>query len=115
MSAADMKKSWLPLAGFKGGKCSRDKREKDDAEDKKGEVLFYLGNVAENISAQQESYDPAEAAQAVKYAESPSVHLPDSGYEWSESPDDGKKAGDKDGLAAVFIKKILGAIKIILF
>ena len=73
-----------------------------------GKVVLDEGHVAEEIARGYEQSDPNHRSDNVVSSEGTVVHVADAGDKRSEGSYNRYKAGEKDGLVAVFLIKMLG-------
>lgn len=81
--------------------------EKDDGKNNKSEVVLYGGDVSKEITGQSKQTHPDNTTEKVVGNEGGIMHFTDTGDERSKSPNNRDKAGEKNGFAAVFIKKFI--------
>ena len=81
----------------------------NNADNHQGEIVFDYGNVAEEVARQRKTGDPSETAERAEHQEQTIAHRTDTRHKRGEGADDGKKAREDDGLAAVFGDKTPGS------
>ncbi len=91
------------------------KGKDDDGDDNGVEIFFDKGKIAEEVAGKKEKGNPGHSPGKVKKNEVLVIHFADAGDKGGKSSDDGDKAGEKDGLAAVFVVEVLGFIEVFLF
>src|SRR6266542_1720214 len=91
-----------------------DAREHDDGDHNRVHVLGDVGHgAAEGEATQAHGGDPADAAHHVVGEEAAILHGAHPGQYGGEGADDGHEAGDDDGLGAVLLVEVPGALHVL--
>ena len=88
-------------------KYARHHGNNDNRDNDQREILFDRRNAAEEKTRKQKKTNPGDAADNIVGDEPRVFHSPDAGDKRGEGADDGNKAGDNDGFAAVFFVELM--------
>src|SRR5229473_2728793 len=92
--------------------CGKHRNHDNNGNDVMDALTNIRDRAAKRVAAENHGADPEDPSKNVKGQVAGVGHLCGAGDGWTEGSNDGNKAGEDDGPAAIFFIEIMGALKV---